>query len=112
MKTTTTIKIDGIEYEIDVEIALNIGCLKKKTTGIKVGDWFEWTKYKTLCLLAITDCKARVIYVSLIAVGKGEANRFASPVPVKNPRDITAEEWHEITCGGEEDLSPVPVSLL
>jgi hypothetical protein len=91
---TTKVKIDGTEYDLDLEKAKSLGIIKESYVPKKIGQLFEISGQHSI-LAQSDDC-----LVCLICLESG--NRWGDAVQVKDVRAITEKEWIRITASDSD----------
>jgi hypothetical protein len=89
-KNYKNLTINGVKYKFDVTKAINDGYLKPDRVR-NIGQIYHYGEnYMLLCQCDHNE-------VALIDLDDG--NRWTFPVEVKDPYDISDDEWTEITGG-------------
>ena len=86
-----TVKIDGVEYELDVRLAKTAKALNKKSL-ISIGQ-----RYKSADSSGQTYILSQPQAFHVCLIGLTDGNRYNEVVQVGNIEDITPEEWSDIT---------------
>lgn len=99
------IKIDNIEYNIDIEKAKKLGVL---TPSRMVGQYYrrENDVYIVAVIGTNNDGDAMICFISIL-----KGTRYTDPVPVKDCHNITVKEWSGLTFSNEESFKQVDMNV-
>ena len=90
------ITINDLPYLINIDKAIELGVLKKKKI-IKAGDYYRSDRLDVYQLIELRKGSSSFYEATLIR--EGGTVRWCDPTPVKDPLNISQEEWNKITYG-------------
>jgi hypothetical protein len=104
----TKVNIDGVEYDVDIDKAKQLGLIKPSMVR-SVGQFFYNKQDLFLLTIVGIDDNGTNGMVCLINIHAG--NRYIDAVPVEHTNTITNEEWNKITDGNASKFELTSVTI-